>query len=45
MQNLSLSRTQRARPALYRDKNELIEWEARDPIPQYEFFLEKKGPT
>jgi pyruvate dehydrogenase E1 component alpha subunit len=30
-------------PALYRDKNELIEWEARDPIPQYEFFLEKKG--
>src|ERR1700719_937606 len=30
-------------PALYRDKNELIEWQARDPIPQYEFFLEKKG--
>jgi TPP-dependent pyruvate/acetoin dehydrogenase alpha subunit len=30
-------------PALYRDKNELIEWEARDPLPQYEFFLEKKG--
>ncbi len=30
-------------PALYRDKDELIEWEARDPIPQYEFFLEKKG--
>ena len=30
-------------PALYRDKNELIEWEARDAIPQYEFFLEKKG--
>ena len=30
-------------PALYRDKDELIEWEARDPIPQYEFFLEKRG--
>ncbi len=30
-------------PALYRSKNELIEWEARDPIPQYELFLEKKG--
>lgn len=30
-------------PALYRDAEELIEWQARDPIPQYEFFLEKKG--
>ncbi len=30
-------------PALYRDKNELIEWQSRDPIPLYEFFLEKKG--
>ncbi len=30
-------------PALYRSKNELIEWEARDPLPQYELFLEKKG--
>ena len=30
-------------PALYRDEEELIEWQARDPIPQYEFFLEKKG--
>ena len=30
-------------PALYRDKEELLEWEARDPIPQYEFYLEKKG--
>lgn len=30
-------------PALYRDRNELIEWESRDPIPQYEFFLEKRG--
>jgi pyruvate dehydrogenase E1 component alpha subunit len=30
-------------PALYRDKNELVEWEARDPLPQYEFFLEKRG--
>ncbi len=30
-------------PALYRDKNELIEWEARDPLPQYEFYLEKRG--
>jgi TPP-dependent pyruvate/acetoin dehydrogenase alpha subunit len=30
-------------PALYRDKEEVLEWEARDPIPQYEFYLEKKG--
>jgi len=30
-------------PALYRDANELIEWQSRDPIPQYEFFLEKRG--
>ena len=30
-------------PALYRDKEELIEWESRDPIPLYEFFLQKKG--
>jgi TPP-dependent pyruvate/acetoin dehydrogenase alpha subunit len=30
-------------PALYRDEEELIEWQARDPIPQYELFLEKKG--
>jgi TPP-dependent pyruvate/acetoin dehydrogenase alpha subunit len=30
-------------PALYRDKEELVEWESRDPIPRYEFFLEKKG--
>jgi pyruvate dehydrogenase E1 component alpha subunit len=30
-------------PALYRDKEELVEWESRDPIPQYEFYLEKKG--
>jgi TPP-dependent pyruvate/acetoin dehydrogenase alpha subunit len=29
--------------ALYRDKEELIEWESRDPIPRYEFYLEKKG--
>src|SRR5579885_1588763 len=30
-------------PALYRDKDELIEWESRDPIPRYEFYLEKRG--
>jgi len=29
--------------ALYRDKEELIEWQSRDPIPLYELFLEKKG--
>jgi TPP-dependent pyruvate/acetoin dehydrogenase alpha subunit len=29
--------------ALYRDKEELIEWESRDPIPRFEFYLEKKG--
>jgi len=29
--------------ALYRDQEELIEWQSRDPIPRYEFFLEKKG--
>jgi len=30
-------------PALYRDKEELVEWESRDPIPRFEFYLEKKG--
>src|SRR6202163_920043 len=30
-------------PALYRDKEELVEWESRDPIPRYELYLEKKG--
>ena len=29
--------------ALYRDKEELIEWQSRDPIPSFEFYLEKKG--
>ncbi|MBV8358513.1 MAG: thiamine pyrophosphate-dependent dehydrogenase E1 component subunit alpha, partial [Deltaproteobacteria bacterium] len=29
--------------ALYRDKDELVEWESRDPIPRYEFYLEKRG--
>ena len=29
--------------ALYRDKEELLEWQSRDPIPRYEFYLEKKG--
>ncbi len=29
--------------ALYRDQEELIEWQSRDPIPRYEYFLEKKG--
>ncbi len=29
--------------ALYRDKNELVQWESRDPIPLYEFYLEKRG--
>ena len=31
-------------PALYRDKEELIEWESRDPIPRYEFYPRKEGP-
>jgi TPP-dependent pyruvate/acetoin dehydrogenase alpha subunit len=30
-------------PALYRDQEELIEWESRDPIPLYELYLQKKG--
>jgi TPP-dependent pyruvate/acetoin dehydrogenase alpha subunit len=30
-------------PALYRDQEELLEWESRDPIPQFEFYLDKKG--
>ncbi len=30
-------------PALYREKEELLQWESRDPIPQFEFYLEKKG--
>ncbi|HLW70881.1 MAG TPA: thiamine pyrophosphate-dependent dehydrogenase E1 component subunit alpha [Candidatus Binataceae bacterium] len=30
-------------PALYRDKEELVEWQSRDPIPGYEFYLEKRG--
>jgi TPP-dependent pyruvate/acetoin dehydrogenase alpha subunit len=30
-------------PALYRNKEELLEWESRDPIQRYEFFLEKRG--
>jgi len=30
-------------PALYRDKEELVEWQSRDPIPRYEFYLEKRG--
>ncbi|MBF6559280.1 MAG: thiamine pyrophosphate-dependent dehydrogenase E1 component subunit alpha [Candidatus Binataceae bacterium] len=29
--------------ALYRDKEELLEWQSRDPIPRYELYLEKKG--
>ena len=29
--------------ASYRAKDELIEWEARDPIQRMEFYLEKKG--
>jgi TPP-dependent pyruvate/acetoin dehydrogenase alpha subunit len=29
--------------ALYRDKDELLEWESRDPIPQFEFYLQKRG--
>jgi TPP-dependent pyruvate/acetoin dehydrogenase alpha subunit len=29
--------------ALYRDKDELLQWESRDPIPLYEFYLEKRG--
>ncbi|MGH7917382.1 MAG: thiamine pyrophosphate-dependent dehydrogenase E1 component subunit alpha, partial [Candidatus Binataceae bacterium] len=30
-------------PALYRDKEELLEWQSRDPIPRFEYYLEKKG--
>lgn len=30
-------------PALYRNQEELLEWQSRDPIPRYEFYLEKKG--
>jgi pyruvate dehydrogenase E1 component alpha subunit len=30
-------------PALYRDQEELLEWESRDPIPQFEFYLGKRG--
>lgn len=30
-------------PALYRDREELLAWESRDPIPQFEFYLQKKG--
>jgi TPP-dependent pyruvate/acetoin dehydrogenase alpha subunit len=30
-------------PALYRDKDELIEWQSRDPIPRFELYLEKRG--
>jgi acetoin:2,6-dichlorophenolindophenol oxidoreductase subunit alpha len=29
--------------ALYRDQEELIEWQSRDPIPRFEYYLEKKG--
>ncbi len=29
--------------ALYRDQDELIEWQSRDPIPRFELYLEKKG--
>ncbi len=30
-------------PALYRDQEELLEWESRDPIPLFEFYLDKRG--
>jgi len=30
-------------PASYRTKEELIEWESRDPVSRFEFFLMKKG--
>ena len=29
--------------ASYRTKEELLEWESRDPIYRYEFYLQKKG--
>jgi pyruvate dehydrogenase E1 component alpha subunit len=29
--------------AAYRAKDELIEWESRDPIQRFEFYLQKKG--
>ena len=31
-------------PALYRDKEELIEWQSRDPIPQLRVLPRKEGP-
>ncbi len=30
-------------PAAYRTEEELIEWESRDPIARFEFYLQKKG--
>ncbi len=30
-------------PALYRNKDELIEWQSRDPIPRFEIYLEQRG--
>jgi len=30
-------------PAKYRNQDELIEWESRDPIPRFELYLERKG--
>jgi TPP-dependent pyruvate/acetoin dehydrogenase alpha subunit len=29
-------------PATYRGKEELIEWESRDPVARFEFYLQKK---
>jgi len=29
--------------AVYRSREELLEWESRDPIPRFEFYLQKKG--
>jgi len=29
--------------ALYRDQDELLEWQSRDPIPLYELYLERRG--
>lgn len=29
--------------AAYRTKDELLEWESRDPIQRFEFYLQKKG--
>ena len=29
--------------AMYRDEEELLEWQSRDPIPRFEIYLTQKG--